>query len=69
MKNPKQDASEARTRPDGRSQLLIYMDPEIIEKLKHAALEEKTKAYVLAETAISEWLKRRKQKSAPKKRT
>lgn len=54
-------------REDGRSQILMYMNPKIIEKLKHAALEERKAAYVLAETAIDEWLKRRKPKDATKK--
>jgi hypothetical protein len=59
---PKEGTIASRVRDDGRRQLLIYMDPELIKELKHAALEEDKPAYVVAEIAIREWLKRRKRR-------
>jgi hypothetical protein len=59
---PREEASAARTRSDGRRQLLIYMDPEVIKELKRAALDEDRPAYEVAEEAIREWLRARKRK-------
>jgi hypothetical protein len=59
---PREATSVARTRSDGRRQLLIYMDPEVIKELKRAALAEDRPAYELAEEAIREWLRARKRK-------
>lgn len=61
MRNPKKNAAPSRKRPDGRRQLLIYLDPKIIRDLKHAALtdEDERPAYELAEEAIKEWLSKR----------
>jgi hypothetical protein len=52
--------SAARTRSDGRRQVLIYMAPEVVKDLKRAALDEDRPAYELAEEAILEMLKKRK---------
>lgn len=60
MAKPREEASAARMRRDGRRQLLIYMLPELIKELKRAALEDDKPAYELAEEAIVDWLKRRK---------
>ncbi|MDN4982164.1 hypothetical protein QY049_02860 [Bradyrhizobium sp. WYCCWR 13022] len=58
MREPKTKAAKARKkRTDGRSQILIYMDPSVIGRLKLAALAMKKPAFVLAEKAIEEWLK------------
>jgi predicted 2-oxoglutarate/Fe(II)-dependent dioxygenase YbiX len=54
----------SRVRDDGRRQFLLYMDPEVIKELKRAALDENEPAYVLAEVAVREWLKRRKRGNA-----
>jgi hypothetical protein len=54
VRAPKKKASVARKRPDKRSQLLIYMKPDLVRQLKLAARP----AYELAEEAIAEWLKR-----------
>jgi hypothetical protein len=54
---PKKKASKARKRPDKRSQLLIYMNPDLVRQLKLAALAKGRPAYELAEEAIEEWLK------------
>lgn len=60
MAKPKEEASAARMRGDGRRQVLMYMLPEVIKDLKRAALDEDRPAYLLAEEAIVDWLKRRK---------
>jgi hypothetical protein len=57
---PKEEASAAGMRGDGRRQLLIYMSPDLIKELKRATLDEDRPAYELAEEAILDWLKRRK---------
>jgi hypothetical protein len=62
VKKPKEEASAARARSDGRRQLLIYLNPDLIKELKRAALDEDKAAYELAEEAILEWLKRRRRK-------
>lgn len=61
MRKPKKAASVARKRPDKRSQLLIYMKPDLIRQLKLAALATNQTAYEAAEKAIEEWLKNHKQ--------
>jgi hypothetical protein len=60
VRAPKKAASVARKRTDKRSQLLIYMKPDLIRQLKLAALAKGTPAYELAEEAIEEWLKKHK---------
>ena len=58
MRAPKKKASVARKRPDKRSQLLIYMKPDLIRQLKLAALAKEKPAYELVEEAIVEYLKK-----------
>jgi hypothetical protein len=60
VRAPKKAASVARKRTDKRSQLLIYMKPDLIRQLKLAALAKGKPAFVLAEEAIEEWLKKHK---------
>lgn len=62
MRKPKQNVSQSKIRDDGRRQLLIYLDPDVIRDLKTASLAdpERRPAYELAEEAIRQWLKRRK---------
>jgi hypothetical protein len=64
LRKPKQNAAPSRKRTDGRRQLLIYLKPQVITDLKHAALvdEDRRPAYVLAEEAIDQWLRSRKKK-------
>jgi hypothetical protein len=62
VKQPREEASAARVRSDGRRQLLIYMAPEIILELKRAALDEDRPAYEVAEEAIREWLRTRRKR-------
>ena len=59
MRNPKKDVSQSRIRPDGRRQLLVYLDPDVIRRLKQAALsdERQRPSYELAEEAIKQWLR------------
>jgi hypothetical protein len=52
--------SVARTRRDGRRQLLLYLAPEVVKDLKRAALDDDRPAYLLVEEAILEMLKKRK---------
>lgn len=61
MRKPKKNAAPSRKRPDGRRQLLIYLDPKVIRELKLAALTDKEErpAYELAEEAIKQWLSNR----------
>lgn len=54
-----------RARPDGRRQLLVYIQPTIIKDLKKAAIELERNAYEITEDALSDWLKMNK----PGKRT
>lgn len=51
--------SPARTRPDGRKSLLVYLRPDVIRKLKMAALDEEKPAYAITEEAVSQWLENR----------
>ena len=52
--------AKARSRDDGRRQLLVYMAPEAIRDLKKAALEESRNAYEIVEEIVQEWLAARK---------
>lgn len=63
MRKPREDASSVRKRADGRSQLLIYLLPDIIRELKIAALSQDKPAYELAEKAIAQYLKKAKRRS------
>jgi len=58
VRKPKEKASGARKRADGRRQLLIYLSTDVITSLKRAALDQQRPAYELAEEAIREWLSR-----------
>ena len=52
--------AKARTRADGREQLLVYLDSAVIKQLKKAALDEDRYAYEITEEAVREWLAARK---------
>jgi len=45
-------------RADGRKSLLVYLQPNVIKRLKVAALNEGRPAYEITEEAVSEWLAR-----------
>jgi hypothetical protein len=42
--------------PDGRRSFLVYLRPDVIKRLKVAALDEDRPAYELTEEAVCEWL-------------
>jgi hypothetical protein len=44
-----------RVRADGRRQLLVYLDPEVIKNTKKAALDDDTTASAIVEEALLEW--------------
>lgn len=46
----------AGKRADGRRPLLVYLDPDVIKRLKKAALDEDRTAYEITEEAVREWL-------------
>ena len=62
MRAPKKEPSAARKGPAGRSQLLVYLQPDLIRQLKLAALALGMPSYELAEKAIAEWLKKNQRK-------
>lgn len=62
VRKPKEKVSGARRRADGRRQLLVYLEPDIIRELKRAAIAEERPAYELAEDAIREWLSKDRRK-------
>ena len=62
MVKPREEASGVRARADGRRQLLLYLDPELIKELKRVALDADLPAYEIAEEAIREFLRSRKRK-------
>jgi hypothetical protein len=49
-----------RARADGRRPLLVYLDQNVIKRLKKAALDNETTAYEITEIAVREWLANRK---------
>lgn len=46
-------SSEPKLRPDGRKQVLLYLDPKLILELKRRALDEDTHLYELVEQMLS----------------
>ena len=52
----RQAKGDVRNRPDGRRALLVYLRPDLIKRLKIAALDEDRPAYELTEEALSDWL-------------
>jgi hypothetical protein len=59
VRKPKEEVSGARKRADGRRQMLVYLQTDIIRELKLAAIAEERPSYELVELAISEWLLKR----------
>lgn len=55
-----------RVRTDGRRQLLVYVEPNVIKDTKKAALDLDTTASAVVEEALKEWLSRRNQGSGRK---
>lgn len=50
----------SRKRADGRKQLLVYLEPEVIKELKKTAVDLETTASALTEQALQAWLKKAK---------
>jgi len=47
-----------KARSDGRRPLLVYLNPDVIKRLKKAALDEDRTAYEITEEAVREWLQK-----------
>jgi hypothetical protein len=45
-----------RVRKDGRRQLLVYLDAELIKKLKKAAIDDDRNVYEIVEDSARDWL-------------
>lgn len=52
-----------RVRKDGKRQLLVYLDPELIKSLKKTALDQDVNVYDIVDEAAREWLGRHTKKS------
>jgi hypothetical protein len=52
-----------RVRKDGRRQLLVYLEPELIKTLKKAAVDHDVNVYDIVDEATREWLGRHTKKS------
>lgn len=48
--------SDTRGRTDGRKALLIYLNQDVIKRLKKAAVDSDKHAYEIAEEAVRQWL-------------
>jgi len=53
------DRASGRVRADGRRQLLVYVEPNVIKETKKAALDLETTASAIVEEALREWLAKR----------
>lgn len=53
---PRMAKHPRRSRADGRRPLLVYLDPDVIKRLKKAALDADTTAYEITEEAVRDWL-------------
>jgi len=45
-----------RVRKDGRHQLLVYVDPDLIKGLKKAAIDDNRNVYEIVEDLARNWL-------------
>lgn len=50
--------SPARALADGRVQMLVYLPPDLVRAVKHAALDRDTSASHVVEQALTDWLTR-----------
>ncbi|VTZ21101.1 conserved hypothetical protein [Methylocella tundrae] len=60
-----QESKPNRSRADGRTSFLAYLDADLIKELKKAALDDERNAYEIVEEAIVNWLARRGKKRRP----
>lgn len=56
---PRPERGTSRVRTDGRRQLLVYLDPDVIINTKKSALDLDTTASAIVEEALREWHARR----------
>jgi hypothetical protein len=61
------ERTTSRVRADGRRQLLVYVDPDVIKNVKKTAVDLDSTASGIVEVALREWLARRSL-NKPKKR-
>ncbi|TXL71561.1 hypothetical protein FHP25_29745 [Vineibacter terrae] len=55
-----------QARSDGRKSLLVYLRPDVIRRLKVAALDQNRPAYEITEEAVSAWLSARDRRAGRK---
>ena len=53
-----------KPRPDGRTAILLYMKPDLILELKEEAMLDGRTAFSMVESAVAEFLARRRRKKA-----
>ena len=62
---PKKRRAETRARaPEGKRQVLIIMDQDVIKSIKVAAVEDDIKMSHAVEKAVRDWLSKRKRERA-----
>ena len=66
MARKQADPKSIRVRKDGRHQLLVYLDPELIKDLKRFALDEDIHVYEIVEQASRGWLAARSKSRRPR---
>ena len=59
LKNKKKSASGGARTPEGKKQMLVIMDKNVIFDVKVAALEDGVKMSHAVEEAVKEWLAKR----------
>ena len=65
---PKKRGAKNRARaPEGKRQVLIIMDQDVIRSVKVAAVEDDIKMSHAVEEAVREWLSKRKRERATSK--
>jgi hypothetical protein len=57
-----------RVRKDGRKQLLVYLDAELIKTLKKIAVDQDVNVYDIVEEASQQWLDRQSRGGSGAKR-
>jgi hypothetical protein len=62
---PKKSGAKTRARaPEGKRQVLIIMDQDVIKSVKVAAVEDDIKMSHAVEEAVRDWLSKRKRERA-----
>jgi hypothetical protein len=55
-KDRKRSRKPREPRADGRQQFLSYLQPEVVRRLKIAAMDRRKPAYLIVEEAVTGWL-------------